>query len=52
LICNTAVAVNAASFVTSISNAANLVVLGTQMPPLSVWLPYFVLPSACAIATT
>jgi arsenical pump membrane protein len=43
---------NAASFVLPISNPANLVVFGTQMPPLSVWLRYFVLPSACAIAAT
>ena len=43
---------NAASFVLPISNPANLVVFGTQMPPLSVWLHYFVLPSACAIAAT
>jgi arsenical pump membrane protein len=43
---------NAASFVLPISNPANLVVFGTQMPPLSVWLHCFVLPSACAIAAT
>lgn len=43
---------NAASFVLPISNPANLVVFGTQMPPLSVWLHYFMLPSACAIAAT
>ena len=39
---------NAASFVLPISNPANLVVFGTQMPSLSVWLHYFALPSACA----
>jgi arsenical pump membrane protein len=43
---------NAASFVLPISNPANLVVFSTQMLPLSVWLHYFVLPSACAIAAT
>jgi arsenical pump membrane protein len=43
---------NAASFVLPISNPANLVVFGTQMPPLSEWLRYFALPSAAAIAAT
>jgi arsenical pump membrane protein len=43
---------NAASFVLPISNPANLVVFGTQMPPLSEWLRYFALPSAVAIAAT
>ena len=43
---------NAASFVLPISNPANLVVFGTQMPPLSAWLHYFALPSAVAIAAT
>ena len=36
---------NAASFVLPISNPANLVVFGSQMPPLSEWLHYFALPS-------
>jgi arsenical pump membrane protein len=43
---------NAASFVLPISNPANLVVFGAQMPPLSEWLRYFALPSAVAIAAT
>ena len=43
---------NAASFVLPISNPANLVVFGTQMPPLSDWLRYFTLPSAVAIVAT
>jgi arsenical pump membrane protein len=43
---------NAASFVLPISNPANLVVFGTQMPPLSEWLRYFALPSAAAIVVT
>ena len=43
---------NAASFVLPISNPANLVVFGTQMPPLFEWLRYFALPSAGAIAAT
>jgi len=43
---------NAASFVLPISNPANLVVFGAQMPPLSEWLRYFALPSLVAIAAT
>jgi arsenical pump membrane protein len=43
---------NAASFVLPISNPANLVVFGAQMPPLSEWLRYFALPSVAAIAAT
>jgi arsenical pump membrane protein len=43
---------NAASFVLPISNPANLVVFGAQMPPLSEWLRYFTLPSVAAIAAT
>lgn len=43
---------NAASFVLPISNPANLVVFGSQMPPLPVWLKVFALPSALAIAAT
>jgi arsenical pump membrane protein len=43
---------NAASFVLPISNPANLVVFGAQMPPLSEWLRYFMLPSVAAIVTT
>jgi arsenical pump membrane protein len=43
---------NAASFVLPISNPANLVVSGAQMPPLSEWLRYFALPSAVAIVAT
>src|SRR6202045_1718626 len=40
---------NAASFVLPISNPANLVVFGKQMPPLSEWLRTFALPSVVAI---
>ncbi len=36
---------NAASFVLPISNPANLVVFGAQMPPLSEWLRHFAVPS-------
>ena len=43
---------NAASFVLPISNPANLVVFGAQMPPLIEWLRYFTLPSAIAIVAT
>ncbi len=43
---------NAASFVLPISNPANLVVFGAQMPPLSDWLRIFALPSVVAIVVT
>ncbi len=43
---------NAASFVLPISNPANLVVFGAQMPPLAQWLYYFTLPSVIAILVT
>jgi arsenical pump membrane protein len=43
---------NAASFVLPISNPANLVVFGAQMPPLSEWLRCFALPSVVAILAT
>jgi arsenical pump membrane protein len=43
---------NAASFVLPISNPANLVVFGKQMPPLSEWLRIFALPSIVAIVVT
>jgi arsenical pump membrane protein len=43
---------NAASFVLPISNPANLVIYGTDMPPLLQWLPRFLLPSLLAIGIT
>lgn len=43
---------NAASFVLPISNPANLVIFGTDMPPLRQWLAQFAVPSALAIAAT
>jgi arsenical pump membrane protein len=43
---------NAASFVLPISNSANLVVFGSKMPPLTVWLWQFGLPSIAAIGAT
>jgi arsenical pump membrane protein len=43
---------NAASFVLPISNPANLVVFGNQMPPLLSWLGQFALPSILSIGAT
>jgi arsenical pump membrane protein len=43
---------NAASFVLPISNPANLVIYGSQMPPLGQWIPLFGLPSIVAIGVT
>ena len=43
---------NAASFVLPISNPANLVVYGKQLPPLVPWLKVFLLPSIASIAVT
>ncbi len=43
---------NAASFVLPISNPANLVLYGTQIPALLPWLKQFALPSILAIAAT
>jgi len=43
---------NAASFVLPISNPANLVIYGSQMPPLTHWIPLFGVPSLVAIGVT
>lgn len=43
---------NAASFVLPISNPANLVIYGRQLPPLAQWLPHFAGPSVLAIVAT
>ena len=43
---------NAASFVLPISNPANLVVYGKQLPSLIPWLKLFLLPSLLSIAAT
>lgn len=43
---------NAASFVLPISNPANLVIYGSAMPPLLVWLPRYILPSLLAVVAT
>lgn len=50
LIC--AFVANAASFVLPISNPANLVVFGTDMPPLGDWLARFAVPSIVSIGAT
>jgi arsenical pump membrane protein len=50
LIC--AFVANAASFVLPISNPANLVLYGSQMPPLLDWLPLYGLPSVLAVLAT
>lgn len=50
LIC--AFVANAASFVLPISNPANLVIYGRQMPPLLQWLPAYFVPSVVSIAAT
>jgi len=47
-----AMVANAASFVLPISNPANLVVFGSQPPPLLDWLRRFALPSLCAVGVT
>lgn len=43
---------NAASFVLPISNPANLVVLGSHLPPLLQWFERFALPSVSSIVVT
>lgn len=43
---------NAASFVFPISNPANLVVFGRQIPPLVSWLGVFLFPSLASIVVT
>lgn len=43
---------NAASFVLPISNPANLVVFGRDMPPLATWLRFFALPSLLSVGVT
>ncbi len=43
---------NAASFVLPIANPANLVVYGSQMPPLGAWMRSFAIPSLASILVT
>lgn len=47
-----ALVANAASFVLPISNPANLVVFGKQLPPLMQWFERFALPSAASVVIT
>ena len=47
-----ALVANAASFVLPISNPANLVLFGGNMPPLLEWLRLFAVPSVLAVAVT
>ena len=47
-----ALVANAASFVLPISNPANLVVFGKQLPPLLTWFERFALPSAASVVIT
>jgi arsenical pump membrane protein len=43
---------NAASFLLPISNPANLVVYGAQLPSLGVWMRIFLFPSLISVAAT
>lgn len=43
---------NAASFVLPISNPANLVIYGSELPSLTVWLSTYFLPSLCSVGIT
>jgi arsenical pump membrane protein len=43
---------NAASFVLPISNPANLVIYGSHMPPLLLWLKAYLLPSLFSVVIT
>ncbi len=47
-----ALVANAASFVLPISNPANLVLYGGEMPRLGAWLAAFALPSVAAVGAT
>lgn len=47
-----ALVANAASFVLPVSNPANLVVFGAQLPALGAWLARFALPSLLSVVTT
>ncbi len=47
-----ALVANAASFVLPISNPANLVIYGSQMPPLLDWLRHFAIPSVLSVGVT
>ncbi len=43
---------NAASFILPISNPANLVIYSSHMPPLTEWLPQYIVPSLVAVVST
>lgn len=43
---------NAASFLLPISNPANIVIYGRQLPPLGVWVRIFLVPALIAIVAT
>lgn len=43
---------NAASFILPVSNPANLVIYGKEMPSLAVWFNTYLLPSLCAVVIT
>lgn len=43
---------NAASFLLPISNPANIVIYGRQLPPLGVWIRIFLVPALIAIVAT
>lgn len=43
---------NAASFILPISNPANLVIYGSHLPPLLLWLKFYAIPAGCAVAVT
>lgn len=43
---------NAASFILPISNPANIVIYGRQLPPLGVWARIFLAPSLIAVVAT
>ncbi len=43
---------NAASFILPVSNPANLVIYGKEMPSLAVWFSTYLLPSLCAVVIT
>lgn len=47
-----ALVANAASFIFPISNPANLVLFGTQIPPLLAWIRIFLLPSIASVVVT
>lgn len=43
---------NAASFILPISNPANLVIYGSHLPPLGIWLAHYTIPAVVAVTVT